>query len=426
MDEARICKAVEELREDIIAFLEDLVRCETENKPPHGNEKCGQDVFSKMCSSIGLYVYEYNPAQVKGFETCPDALLTTDLHGRNNIAATWRGSGGGRSLLLSGHMDVAPIEPGVWQVTEPFTPLCANGRMYGRGTADMKAGLSAAYMAVKTLRELGFPLRGDVILESVVDEEYASGNGTLAGRLKGYNADFGINMEPTCENIYPTCVGNFLLKLTVTGRAGMPYVGEEVFNPAYVMAKLINQIEQYEGIRNARAIIPSIWDNSVQKSKVILTKVKAGEVQPNGQLSIPLEAWAEIIIQTYPGEEADDVQRDFEAYLRAPKHSDLVLPEWDFSLERIYHYVLPGEVVYDSEGLQTLLGCVNRVCGAPANVAGGPFACDLRLFSKYGNTPAVLFGPTGGALHGPDEWVDLESLIRVTKVLALLIARWSG
>ena len=118
-------------------------------------------------------------------------------------------------MLLTGHMDVVPKEPMPWTVTQPFEPLIRDGRMYGRGTADMKSGLVCAAEAVRRLKEEGFRPRGDVILESVVDEEYAGANGTVAGRLAGVNADFGIVLETTGLNVCPACVGGLVITLRV-------------------------------------------------------------------------------------------------------------------------------------------------------------------------------------------------------------------
>ncbi len=178
----------------MLSLLEALVRCPTENHPPRGNEAPGQAVLRAAYEAMGLETRMLCPADLPEYPAHP-AFLPRDFAGRENLVGTWRGEGGGRSVLLTGHMDVVPKEPMPWTVTQPFEPLIQAGRMYGRGTADMKAGLVCAAEAVRRLQEEGFRPKGDVILESVVDEEYAGANGTVAGRLAGINADFGIVLE---------------------------------------------------------------------------------------------------------------------------------------------------------------------------------------------------------------------------------------
>ena len=116
------------------------------------------------------------------------------------------------------------------QVCEPYESVVKEGRIYGRGSADMKAGLACALTALRELRESGFVPKGDILFESVVDEECAGASGTLASRMMGHNADYGIILEPTGLAICPACVGSLLFRLTVKGIAGMPYTGEEISN----------------------------------------------------------------------------------------------------------------------------------------------------------------------------------------------------
>ena len=207
---------------EMMDLLAALVRCPTENRPPHGFEAEGQAVLGAAYDRLGLEVHRLCPASLAEYPDHP-AFLPRDFEGRENLIGIWRGSGDGKSVLLTGHMDVAPKEPMPWTVTAPYVPLVKDGRMYGRGTADMKAGLVCAWEAVRRLKAQGFVPKGDVFLESVVDEEYAGANGTVAGRLAGYNTDFGIVLEATGLNICPACVGGLVITLRVQGIAGMPY-----------------------------------------------------------------------------------------------------------------------------------------------------------------------------------------------------------
>jgi acetylornithine deacetylase len=224
--------AVKGREEDILRWTEKLIRFPSENRPPEGNEGEAQEFIAGECRKIGLEVDGFGPEEVPGISRHPLWLQGRNYpENRKNVVAIWRGSGGGRSLLLSGHIDVAPREPDNWTHTGPFDPVVKDGKLYGRGSADLKGGLAAAFWALNLLQELGFKPRGDILFESVVDEEFAGGNGTLASRLRGHNAELAILTEPTRMEVCHACLGAFLGNLILRGRAGIPYMGISIPNP---------------------------------------------------------------------------------------------------------------------------------------------------------------------------------------------------
>jgi len=404
---------------EVIQLLSQLVQCETENRPPYGHEAAGQAIILKAYEEIGLETHKLCPADLPEYPNHP-AFLPRSFDGRENAVGIWRGSGDGKSLLLTGHMDVAPKEPMPWTVTQPYVPLIQNGRMYGRGTADMKAGLACAWEAVRRLKEQGFVPKGDVILESVVDEEYAGANGTVAGRLGGYNADFGIILEASGLNICPACVGGLVILLSVQGIAGMPYTGEEIGNPAYDIAELIQLVRQFSEKRMAEAPKPSLWDGTVQGAQVVITKVKAGEVGEEGQLSTPINAWMEIVMQSYPGEEEEELLGSLRRFMDEHYHDPAGL-----SIVREYRYCRPAMTDARHPAVQMLSECGKQYTDL-ARICGAMFSCDMFALTEIGNIPSVIFGPVGARLHAPDEWVDLESMETCIKTLMDFIVKWCG
>ena len=229
---ADVRRAVQEHRTEILDWTSAFIRLPSENRPPSGSEAAAQDFVAAQCRAAGLQVEEFLPTEVPDIQSHRYWLAGRQYPaGRRNVTARWRGSGGGRSLLLSGHADVAPFEPDNWTVCRPYEPLVADGRLYGRGSADMKGGLAAAFWALRVLQDLGFRPAGDLLFESLVDEEFAGGNGTLAARLAGFNADLAVLLEPTRMQVCPACLGAFLGDLTIQGRAGMPFMGAEIPNP---------------------------------------------------------------------------------------------------------------------------------------------------------------------------------------------------
>ena len=141
-----------------------------------------------------------------------------------------------------------------------------------------RQGLACALTALRELRESGFVPKGDILFESVVDEECAGASGTLASRMMGHNADYGIILEPTGLAICPACVGSLLFRLTVKGIAGMPYTGEEISNTVYDMNDLITVLREYDRERMKILEKPELWKETPQDPQLVVTKLKAGDL----------------------------------------------------------------------------------------------------------------------------------------------------
>ncbi len=407
---------MEDYRAMLVRLASELIRIPTVNFPPDGDEGPGQAHLMGFYGAMGLEIDRFSPADLPEYPAHP-AFLPRNLAGRENLVGTWRGSGGGKSVLITGHMDVVPIEPLPWTVTQPFEPKLLDGRLYGRGSADMKGGLAAAAVAVRMLKDEGFSPRGDVILESVVDEEYAGANGTIASRLKGINADFAIVPEASGLDICPASVGGMVFTISMRGVAGMPYTGEEIPNLAYDLGDLIGLIRDFSNHRMATAPKPPLWAGTVQGAQVVITKVKAGEAYESGQLSAPIDAWVELVVQSYPGEEAEKLERELNGFLRARFRDPEIL-----KIEPKYHYCRPAATDPDHPGVAALAGALAAY--APPKVCGAMFSCDMFALTELGGIPSAVFGPVGGRLHGPDEWVDVDSLETVAQTLADFIRRW--
>ena len=404
---------------EMLRLLETLVRCPTINHPPRGDEAAGQAALRAAYEAMGLEVTSLCPQDLPEYPGHP-AFLPREFENRENLVGVWRGTGGGKSVLLTGHMDVVPIEPLPWTATQPFEPRVVEGRMYGRGTADMKAGLACAAEAVRRLKQQGFCPRGDVILESVVDEEYAGANGTVAGRLAGINADFGVVLEASGLNVCPACVGGLVIELRVQGVAGMPYTGEEIANPAYDVAELVLLIKRFGQERIERTPRPKLWENTPQAAQVVVTKLKAGECTEHGQLSAPIDAWVEIVMQSYPGEEEAELLAQLKRFLQENYRGAEQL-----RIRRKYRYCRPAATDPQDPGVQALSRCAGAYTDR-ARVCGAMFSCDMFALTELGGMPSAIFGPVGGRLHAPDEWVDLYSMEVCVRALMDFIVEWCG
>jgi len=285
----------------------------------------------------------------------------------------------------------------------------------------MKAGLVAAYFAIKLLKESGFQPKGDVLFESVVDEEYAGANGTLAGRIRGDNADFAIIMEPTGMTICPACFGAKLSKITITGPAGMPYHGKEIYNPVYGLARVVLALEKFEKHWNEVSGTHPMFDEPLH---VIIYKMLAGQPRPDGQMTVPPDTWLSVIIQTLPPTTVEQFDAAFKEFMDKELAVDPGLKDHPPVFENEFRYMEPADLSVDHPGIQMLTSAAEDLA-VDLKVRGGPYSCDLFLFHRF-DVPAVLLGPRSENCHGKDEWVNVDDLMRLIPLYAEAICRWCG
>jgi acetylornithine deacetylase len=409
--------------DEIIAWLTRLVRFPSENRPPDGAEGEAQAFVADECRQAGLAVDVFAPTDVPGIQSHPFWLPgRTYGHGRYNVVARWKGRGTDKSLLFSGHVDVAPFEPDNWQVCRPYEPVLKDGRLYGRGTADMKGGLAAAFWALRILRDLGFQPTGDVLFESLVDEEFAGGNGTLAARLKGYNADFAVVPEPTRMEICPACFGAFLGNLILKGKGGMPYTGSAIANPIHGAARAIELFSEWEKQWRDRNTHP-LFQSPAKALNVVLWKLESRKEDEFTQMGTPLQAGIAWIVWCHPGMTEEEFYRQFRAFWEQRTREEPALAPFKVTLEPDYHFVRPWETPTDHPGVRAMADVLTAMGLAPA-VGGAPFSCDLAVYGDVGNTPCILLGPRGDRLHAPDEWVQVTDVMNLVGAFAELVVRW--
>ena len=212
-----ILEVIGNSKDMIIELARNLLRIPSENRPPEGEElncqKYAYDFLKNISSVNAEYIY---PEDVNGIEEHEAYLPGRNYKNRPNVIARYKGKGQGKSLLLSGHIDTVPVGDDRWK-HPPYAADIEDGKLYGRGAYDMKAGLSCMMTAIKIIKDLGIALKGDLLFESVVDEENAGCNGTLANRLMGHNADAAILAEPSNLDIYPAHKGFRIVHLIVEG-----------------------------------------------------------------------------------------------------------------------------------------------------------------------------------------------------------------
>jgi acetylornithine deacetylase len=426
IDRRAIVSAVEKHRDDIVAWTETLIRFASENRPPTGSEGDAQEFLAHETAKCGWSTDMFRPDEVNGIEKHPVWLKGRDYsNNRRNVVARWKGSGGSRSLLYSGHMDVAPYEPDNWKVCRPYEPVVRDGRLYGRGSCDMKGGLASVFWSLKILNELGFEPKGDIIFESVVDEEFAGGNGTLASRLKGYNADLAVLTEPTRMEVCPASLGAFLGDLVIEGKGGMPYMGVSIPNPISGAARVIDLFSEWQEKWREMNRHP-LFTEPGKELNVILWNIDSKVPDEFTQLGTPLITKLSWIIWCYPGMTEQQFYHHFEEFWSHHAKTDQRLKPFKLEIVPTHHYVKAWETDSQDQAVKKVVEIVREYTGEEPRVGGASFSCDLAIYGENGNMPAVIIGPRGDNLHAPDEWVLIEDIVTLTGIFALLTVSWCG
>jgi acetylornithine deacetylase len=420
---------VEEHRADIIGLTQSLIRFPSENKPPHGNEKDCQMFVSDFLQDIGCRVDVFQPDEAESLTDHPEYWPGRDYTDRPNVVGVLASRSGeeagkpnGRkSLLFSGHVDVVPAigegQFGWWDGT------IEEGKLYGRGSNDMKGGIAAYLMAARCVRELGLELKGDLILETVVDEEFGGANGTLACRLRGYNADVAINPEPNNMLVSTSHRGGQQFRLYVAAEGvGMGFGETELRDPVIALGHLLAALDGYNAKRNARPK-PKGFENDVFPLMPFV--LRAGEILPWGTgEAIPETAWVEFWIEIPPGITKDELQSELRAVVEKATETTPALQRVETRWEERTRFLAGSTMPDDHPVLKALSANLEFVTGQPASHGAAPFACDGFIFNLHSPTPVAILGPRGANAHAPDEWVEVEDLITLTKTFALTIAGW--
>ena len=430
MMKEKVLKAVEERRDEIIELARKLVRTPSENTPPQGNELACQKMIHEFFKKAGIETEFIYPEKVSGIKEHEAYVSERNYENRPNVIASFKGSGSkdpdrGKSLLFSGHIDTMPVGNGKWEHA-PLSADIEDGKLFGRGAYDMKAGLACMMIAICILKDLGIELNGDLLFESVVDEEHAGCNGTLANRLIGHNADAAILAEPSNLDIYPAHKGFRIIHLTVKGSPGMSFAGESVENPVEHVSRLIECIKRFKEKRRRDTTIPRIYNSDNDPVPVFMPKLQAGEFSYRVPMAIPETCKLEVYWQTMPGEVQEDVEKEFFEFLNRWCEDDAFFSrnplKWEFS-----HRWMPGtQIDQDHPIVVAAKKNAEEITRKTIKITGAPYPCDLFIFNLYGNMPGIVLGPRGGNAHSENEFVLVEDLINLTAIYSCIALEWCG
>lgn len=316
-----------------------------------------------------------------------EVTLVEAAPGRPSVVGRAAGSGGGRSLMLNGHIDTV----GVDGMADPFVPRIEDGRLYGRGAYDMKGGVASVMLAAAHAQQRD--LRGDVVVTAVCDEEYASIG--CQSVLERYTADACIVTEPTSLRVCVAHKGFVWATIETEGRAAhgsRPDLGRDAIGRMGHVLTALRELEQHLGERKHRLLGPG--------------SVHASLISGGQELSsYPASCSLGIERRTLPGETEDDVRREIEELAAAVRRAD---PEAEATY-RIELVREPFEVAEDAEIVRTLAAEVAEVVGEEQPVIGDHPWMDAAFTSAAG-IPTVVFGPGGAGAHAHVEYGDVASV----------------
>ncbi len=377
---------------DALALARALIACDSRN-PAFAADAPGEGAAANLLANV-LREWGFT---VDLIESAP---------GRPNVLARIGGGHGGRSLILNGHLDTV----GVAGMTHaPFSPEERDGKLYGRGSCDMKAGVAA--MCAAALRAAASGLGGEVIITAVVDEEWESA-GTRTILELGVTAHAAIVTEPTRLAICPAHRGFSWADVRVAGRAahGSRYdIGVDAVTHA---ALLLAELDQYQ-----RDVLPNITHPLLGRASF-----HAGPIASDGTLS-SYPAWCNVGLErrTLPGEDGAHFVHEIEAAIarvaaRTPHFSAKVTPGL---------IQQPNDVSADHP-VVTGLSAAALAVGHTAPIEGLSCWTDAALLTAAG-IPAICFGPGDiGLAHAAEEYVPVNEINTATEVLTRFIVDWCG
>jgi len=406
----------------LIDLMQRLVRQPSENRPPSGSERTAQEVLAEFCREGGFNPRLYDVDSVEGLRDHPLRNPAVDLSGRPNLSIRIPGCGTdkARSLLLSGHIDTVPSgDRGEW-TRDPFGGEIEGERLYGRGAYDMKSGLAASFMVPVMLRELGLELSGDLLVESVIDEEFAGGHGTIAGRLAGDNADAVILTEPSQLGVYRAHRGLRIARLTLLGKGGVTFDGSNPDPPIQYLPRLIEALNEFGEQRRRKRVESTCYREIEGAANTMITKVRANEWADDALLAVPERVEVEFFWEVLPSETQETIEMEFEDWLAEFRRATGARISHQYALR----WLAPYELEQQHPLVATLEEARSDALGECGRATGAPFPCDLYLYPRLGVPAGIIIGPRGGNAHAPDEWVDLNSIKDLLRILGRAACAW--
>jgi succinyl-diaminopimelate desuccinylase len=409
----RVLAAVDALRDEIVDFTAALIRIPTVNPPGDNYAECAHLLGTRL-SAFGFDT-EYIPAEGRAEHT--------RAYPRINVVGR-RGRRAGRAVHLNGHLDVVPAGAG-WTV-DPFGGVVRDGRIYGRGACDMKAGMAAAVYAAEAIRRADVVLDGAIEISGTVDEE----SGGFAGvaylaetkRLSAETIDYVIIPEPL--NVDRVCIGHrgvYWFELETRGRiahGSMPFLGVNAIDH---MTAVIDRLQrELLPALSSRTTTMPVVPEGARHATLNINGIAGGQPVDGIQTPCVADVCRAVFDRRFlPEEPFDAVKNEIEALLGRTRNA---IPGLDVRMRDLM-IVPPVRTPEGSPLVDTLERQIGRVLGRTATQVASPGTYDHKHVDRIaGIRHCVAYGP--GVLdlaHQPDEWCGIDDLVNATKVMSLTL-----
>ncbi len=434
--ERRICDAVAERQAELVALASELIAFDTTARTvgdPPREEAALQAFLAERLRATGAEIdlWEPDADALAGKPLVPPGL---DFAGRPQLVARRRGAGGGRSLVLNGHIDVVSVEPHDRWTSDPFAADVRDGRLYGRGSCDMKGGIASMVLAAEVLAAEGVGLAGDLIVATNTDEE-SSGAGGSALVERGLHADAGIVTEATGFDVWVACRGSEYGVVRVPGRPGHA----EVRQPGWRDGGAVNAIEKATVVIDAIRSLRAEWaardgldHRYLSRPDLLPTMAAAGEWPVTYPASCDLT-----LAVMYVPRQADaegwgaDIRREVEEWIVRETAKDDWLAANPPTVEWWPNGVMPLEIAA-SEPIVGAMQEATRDVGRPGKLGGLDSWYDGATLTHLAGIPSIGYGPPGfdadglSLAHMVDEYVPVDGLVACAKGIAVAAMRFCG
>jgi acetylornithine deacetylase len=422
--ERQVCEHIAQREGELVALLQALIGFDTVAASGSELPALQQHLAGRLeRAAAHVTVEEPDPAVVAGHPFAPEGFT---FAGQPQLVARFRGAGGGRTLLLNGHVDVVSVEPRDAWSTDPFGGEVRDGAVYGRGSCDMKGGVAAMVFAAEALAELGVRLRGDLLVNTVTEEETTGAGGLASART--LQADAAIVPEPSGLGVWIACRGSLLAAIEVEGRAGHAGLARRHHSEGGA----VNAVEKAAYVLEAIRRLNDEWalrprHPLLSPAECVTTAIHGGE----WMVSHPARCRIDCHFEYLPGQADANgwgslVEREFEAWIADAAAADPWLREHPPRVEWLLGAVPPAEVAAHEPIVETLLGA-QRDLGRAARVGGLDNWHDGATLITEGGIPAVNYGPGDVYLaHAADERVPIAELVACAQGIAVAAMRFCG
>jgi acetylornithine deacetylase len=337
------------------------------------------------------------------------------------VVGVLKGTGGGKSIIYNGHIDVVPEGDRTKWKHDPFSGMIEDGKMYGRGTTDMKGGNVALLFAIESIIKSGIKLKGDVIFQSVIEEE-SGGSGTLATLIRQYRADAAIIPEPTNMKLFVKQQGSMWFRVTVEGlsaHGGTRYEGVSAIENAWKIHQAILELEKK---RNA-AIADPLYSHIPIPLPINVGKIQGG----SWPSSVPDLVTLEGRIGVGPHEDMKAVKQQLKEHLAEVCRNDQWLKDHPVHVEFFGAQWVPNAVEEKHPFVELLKENFEGVYNRPLKIEASPWGTDAGLLGKVGSIPSLVIGPGETKVaHYPNEYIEIKEVIQASKLFARTLVTWCG